>query len=210
MTILLIIIIAAAAGLAVYASFRQRNRKRLESFRAGESEILMHWKYSPEDWEWYAGDTASRWIKHRDVPGEVFVTPESIYVTNGRDEHLFFFGDEHRITQCSFFHSFLDLRAETRFSYDGTLLEGYERQEGTFRHEDFRLYIPRAQQEKGLELAAKFKSLTEANSAYAQKFVEGDEIIPLFGSSEYPEKRVADNDDEIISLFGSDDNRLSK
>ena len=199
------IVVLVVIGAALYLFSRQLKRRRRDDFRSGEFEILMHWEYSPEDWDWYAGDPSSRWIKHRDIPGEVFVTPESIYVTNGRDENLFLFDDERRITQCSFFHSFLDLRAESTTDYDGNPLSGHKRGQSTFQHQDFRLYVPQNHQEKGLELAARFKSLAQANSEYAEGFIKGDEVISLFGNSEYSEKSVTDKDDEIISLFGKDD-----
>lgn len=199
------LVIAAIVLVLVYLYLRQRNRSYINAIRSGEADVLMRWSYAPEDWDWYAGDPSSRWIKHRNLPGEVFITPESILVTNGRDHYLFKFGGDRKLTQSSFYHSFLDLRAEWTTEPDDDALFGYQDEQLTFYHEDFRLYIPNSQQEKGLKLAAEFQAKAAANAAFARKFIKGDEVISLFGSDEPPVSRKKDKDHETISLFGNDE-----
>ena len=202
--------IAAVVCILVYLYLRQRKRAYVNAIRSGEVEVLMKWSYSPEDWDWYGGDPSSRWIKHRNIPGEVFITRESIYVTNGRDDYLFRFGEDRKITQCTFYHSFLDLRAEWMIDPEGRDLFEYQQERATFRHEDFRLYVPNDQKEAGLKLAAEYKALAVANAGFSQKYVDGDEIISLFESNDFPSSEKYVEDNEIISLFGNDDSKSSK
>ena len=143
--------------------------------------MLVKWSYSPEDWKTYAEDESAGWIKNRDIPGDAFITPESIYVTNGTDEYFYEFGRK-RITRCSFFRSFLDLRMEwSRLNNTGGAMDGlYE----DF-HEDFRLFVPANKEKEVLELVAEFRAMSETNAPFKQKFVKDNEIESLFGDDKY-------------------------
>jgi hypothetical protein len=175
----IVLVIATIIGIAIYLFHRQGRQDALDAIRTGKADVLMTWAYSPEDWAWYAGDPSTRWIKRKDIPGEVFITTERIYVTNGDDEYLFEFGNEKKLTQCSFFYSFLDMRAE--WLTDDTYRTG----QTNYHHEDFRLYVPNDYKEKGLKLAAEFKAMADANAEFSQKYVKDNEITSLFGNDDF-------------------------
>jgi hypothetical protein len=157
---------------AFYFLKRHFHRKKLAAIATGNSDVLLKWKYSPEEWARYAGDAASGWIKNKDLPGEAFITPVSIYVINGEDEYFYEFGYK-RITQCTFLHSFLELRMEWMSGRVENRVQ---------MHEDFRLLVPNAYEEEVSELVGEFKAMTGRNSRFALKFVEDNEITSLFGN----------------------------
>ena len=181
----MVLVIAAIICIAFYLFQWQGRRDSLDAIRTGKADVLMTWAYSPEDWAWYAGDPSIRWIKRKDIPGEVFITTERIYVTNGYDEYLFEFGNGRKITQCSFFYSFLDLRAEWLTDRNGTICDTYKTGQTNYHHEDFRLYVPNDYKEKGLKLAAEFKAMADANAEFSQKYVKDNEITSLFGNDDF-------------------------
>lgn len=158
----------------VYFQNRRKRRKTIESIQNGK-DVLVKWTYSPEEWAEYAGDESSGWIKNKDIPGDVFITTESIYVTNGSDEYFYEFGWK-RVTQCSFFRSFLDLRIEWSDTSRSGVTEGMTQ----YHYEDFRLFVPAAKREEVLELVEEFKAMIEPNSP-AQKTVKDSETTSPFG-----------------------------
>lgn len=172
-TLIVVLIIIAAFYLLLF--YTGRNHR--DAVRVDDSKVSMKWSYSPEEWEWFAGDPAIRWIRHKDIPGKVFIISEGrILVTNGPDEYNFVFAGERKLTQCTFFYSFLDLRTEWKTTAGG---------KEEYYHEDFRLYVPNAQAEKGLRLAADFQTMAEANAGFSRKFVKDNEIISLFGDDRF-------------------------
>ena len=172
-------VVVLIVALFLYFLRRREKQKTVESIQSG-TDVLVSWSYSPEDWQTYVEDASSGWIKNKDIPGEVFITPESIYVTNGTDEYFFEFGEK-RITHCSFFRSFLDLRSEWTRTNRGGLMEGRTE----YRHEDFRVLVPAAKQEEVLELAAEFKAIAESNAGFSEKSVKNNEITTLFGNDKF-------------------------
>jgi hypothetical protein len=168
-TTFFILLLMFIAGFAFYRLARRRWRKKLSSIAKGESEVLLKWKYSPADWASYADNPASSWIKNRDLPGEAFITPESIYVISGEDEYFYEFGKK-QITRCAFSDSFLDLRMEWL---------GGTKQRSVQRHEDFRLFVPDAYKAEVAGLVEEFKRMTESHLWFARKFVD-DETTSLF------------------------------
>jgi hypothetical protein len=163
--VLIVLIIVAYLLLSRYL-----RRRKLSAIATGKSEVILKWKYSPEDWAQYASDPAINWIRNRDLPGEAFITSVSIYVTNGEDEYFYDFGYKW-ITQCAFLHPFLDLRMEWTGDFDGGIIQ---------RYEDFRLFVPHAFQGEVADLVAEFKTMTEKNARHALKFVEDEDQISLF------------------------------
>lgn len=172
-TAFFILLLIFIGGFALYQLARRRRRKKLSSIATGESEVLLKWKYSEEEWTRYADNPASKWIKNKDLPGEAFITPESIYVTNGEDEYFYDFVKK-QITRCAFSNSFLDLRMEWMGGSKARPVQEYQ---------DFRLFVPNAYKEKVSDLSEEFKAMTEKNARFALKFVEDNNETPsLFGN----------------------------
>jgi hypothetical protein len=165
--------------LFLYFANRRKRRETLDSIQTGK-DVLVSWSYSPEDWKKYAEDASSGWIKNREIPGDVFITPENVYVTNGTDEYFYEFGSK-RITECSFFHSFLDLRVEWFKTNQGGSMEGAQ----VRQIEDFRLFVPADKEAEMSEIIAEFKTMSETNSSFKQKFVKDVKIQSLFGDDNY-------------------------
>jgi hypothetical protein len=166
----LILLLMFIGGFALYLLAGHRRRKKLSSIVNGESEVLLKWKYSPEDWKSYAENPASRWIGNGDLPGEAFITPENILVTNGEDRYFYEFAKK-KITQCAFFHPFLDLRIEWMGGTKAIPVQ---------LREDFRLFVPNAHKEEISDLVEEFKVMTKSNARFALNFYEDDEMISLF------------------------------
>ena len=165
---------------AVYSYFSNRRKrlKKIASIREGES-VLAKWSYSPEEWGKYAEDAFSEWIKNKDIPGEAFITPTNIFVTNGLDECLFDFGE---LTHCSRRGSFIKLRID-RLSYS-------KRNDAppVLIQEDFRLLVSAGNEEKVPELLAVFNDRIQANPNRADvlEFVRKKrEITSLFGNDDF-------------------------
>ena len=161
-----------------YFSNRRKRRKTIASIREDES-VLAKWSYSPEEWKKYAEDAFSEGIKNKDVPGEAFVTPTNIFVTNGIDECLF---DTGKLTHSSYSGSFIKLRID-RLKSSGS---GSNRST-VLQQEDFRLLVPVSNEEKVPKLLAEFNARIQANPHRAEvlEFVRNKrEITSLFGSDE--------------------------
>ena len=156
----------------LYVLGRRKSRETIESIKTGK-DVLVSWSYSADDWKANVELGSDGWIKNKDIPGEVFITPENIYVTNGTDEYFFEFGHRH-VTKCSYSRSVLDLRVEWTQSKMGESMDGITE----YRYEDFRLFVPAAKHEEVLELAAEFKAMAQANAGF---FKKPDELISLFG-----------------------------
>ncbi len=174
---ILILFIIVIFAIYSYFSNRRKKRKTIASIREGKS-VLAKWSYSPDEWKKYAEDAFSEWIKHKDVPGEAFVTPTNIFVTNGIDECLF---DTEKLTHCSYRGSFIKLRID-RLSYSKN-----NDAPPVLIQEDFRLLIPADSEEKLPELLAEFNARIRENPNRADvlKFVQNNrEITSLFGSDE--------------------------
>lgn len=152
-----------------------RRKKKLEAIKSGK-DVLVSWSYSPEDWKIYMDDVSSSWVKNKEIPGDVFITPESIYVTNGADEHLFHFG-KGQILHCSFLNYFLDLR------YKWTILS-----KGGITHEffeEFRLFVPAARRAEVAELVEEFKAMAAGKQVYRRKIIKDNQVTSLSGDDNY-------------------------
>jgi len=171
-------VIALLIVVFVYFLRRRKRRETIESIQTG-TNVLVSWLYSPEDWKTYVEDASSDWIKNKDIPGEVFITPENIYVTNGTDEYFYEFGEK-RVTHCTFYRSFLDLRTEWTRTNRGTMEGRIE-----YHHEDFRVFVPADKQDEVLELVAEFKAMAEGNAGFSAKAVKNNEITTLFGNDKF-------------------------
>jgi hypothetical protein len=172
-------VIALIVVIFLYFIRRREKEKTIESIQSGK-DVLVSWSYSPEDWKTYVEDASSGWIKNKDLPGEVFITPESIYVTNGTDEYFYEFSGERRVTHCTFFRSFLDLRSEWTQTNRGSMEGRIE-----YYHEDFRVFVPADKQEEVLGLVAEFKAMAEGNAGFSEKSVKNSEITTLFGNDKF-------------------------
>src|SRR5215203_578485 len=143
--------------LFLYFANRRKRQETVDAIQAGK-DVLVKWSYSPEDWIIYAEDDSSGWIKNKDIPGDAFITPESIYVTNGTDEYFYEFGRK-QITQCSFYCSFLELRMEWTETNRGGAMKGLPQK----KHEDFRLFVPADMEAEMSGVIAEFKAMSEAH-----------------------------------------------
>lgn len=72
----------------------RKKREKIDAIWTGsdDSDLLERWTYSPEEWKKFAEDDF-RWVKHKDLAGDLIISDSSILISNGLDK---FYRDLHR------------------------------------------------------------------------------------------------------------------
>ena len=180
---LLVLLAVGAVGYYVYAKRRARKERIAETISS--TNLLARWAYSPDDWR-RAADEEFTWVKNKDSPGQVYISPTTIYIKNDYQDRLIDLSGEGRVvTHASYLGSDMSpLKLRLRRKVVTTHLDS-NRQEVKYYKEDYRLPVPLTYREEAERVVKFFTARLENDLAAYTAVVSDDEPISLFGKDPF-------------------------
>jgi hypothetical protein len=156
-------------------------KRKISAILAGKN-TLANWKYTPEEWQEYTGMAFFDRIKRQDIPGEAYITPTAIYVTNGYDQ---FFRDLEEsgkvVTRCSFDgKSPAVLHIRVRWAVKNVKNEN----DVKYFKDDIRIPVPNSAAEQANRVVQYFTAQAEGQGSAIQA-VTPDDAVSLFGGDKF-------------------------
>lgn len=184
-SLLLLSLLLALIGIAAYFYFRRGQRKRKLRVHeiTNDPHLLAHWVYSPDEWRQAVEDEFT-WVKNRDAPGHVYISPTAICVKNDFQNRIVELGGGRVVTNAAYRGadgSSLKLRVRWRVVEAGE----YGRDEVKYYKQDYWIPVPSKYKEEALSVAEHFTARIENNMAAYTAVVGEDEPLSLFGKDTF-------------------------
>jgi hypothetical protein len=177
---LLIAFVIFGTAFWVYTYFGRRARRRRASEIIADPNLLAHFVYAPDEWRRAVEDEFT-WVRNKESPGHVYITPTALCVKNDFQERVVeLSGKGKAVTNASYRGaegSLLKLRARCR------VLEQHDNRpdEVKYSKEDYCIPVPLKQKDEARRVADFFTTQIENNpKAYADLVAE-DEPLSIFG-----------------------------
>lgn len=182
MEVLYIVLFVGVIFFGIYSFFSKRKEKEetIDSIEAGE-DVLESWQYSKEDWARFEDTRLNYWIENTDHPGELFITPTSIYITNGIDEYFYDFKEHGKmVTHCSYREKASMMKFRLRWKEWDRNREAYE-----FELEDIIIPLPKGNPEKANKVVKYFNDIIDSNMDAVNRLLPPDKLTSLFFNDEF-------------------------
>ncbi|HEX8921887.1 MAG TPA: hypothetical protein VF766_10445 [Pyrinomonadaceae bacterium] len=176
-------IVIVALGAAVIVGLyliRKRGRQRRLNEIISDPNLLAHFVYAPNEWRRAVEDEFT-WVKNKESPGHVYITPTALCVKNDFQERIVELADGGKVvTNVSYRGadgSVLKLRARWR-----VVEHNVDRpDEVKYFKEDYWIPVPLKQKEDARRVAEFFTAQIENNPQAHANLVADDEPLSLFG-----------------------------
>jgi hypothetical protein len=171
----------AVLGLIYLVKRWQRNRKVSEIVSCPNP--LARWQYAADEWP-RAVDEEFNWVKHKDKPAQVFITPAGIYITNGPDGQLMSLrGGGKFVTHASYRGTDISpLKLRVRWK----VVTRYRNAEHVeYYTDDYRIPVPRGREEEANRIVQFFTAQAEQNPDLVNSVTSPDSPISIFGKEPF-------------------------
>jgi hypothetical protein len=168
-------------GLIYLVKRWQRNRKVSEIVACPNP--LARWQYAPDEWPRAVAEEFT-WVKHKDKPAQVFITPAGIYITNGLDGQLIHLrGSGKFVTHASYRGTDVSpLKLRVRWK----VVTRYRNAEHVEYHtEDYRIPVPRGRNEDAIRIVQFFTTQAEQNPDLVNSVTSPDSPLSIFGKEPF-------------------------
>ena len=167
-------------GLYIRISKNDRRERISNTLSDLKLNLLAHWKYTPSEWK-RAVEEEFTWVKNKEIAGQIYISPTTIYITNGHDNRIIVYKRKGEIVTHASYRGAdsSPLKIRVRWKVITKQLSGGE--VVNYFSEDYRIPVPCGCGEEAKRIVDYFTTSAEKNLGAILDVTPPDASISLFG-----------------------------
>ena len=177
--VFVVLLIGVGVGVLLLLNFlTRRQHKRKAAAIVSSPKLLARWQYAPDEWTAAVAEEFT-WVKHADKPGQVFISPDAIYVATGREERVINLSGKGKfVTHASYRGVDVSpLKIRVRWK----VMSQRNDDPKDYRTEDHRIPVPRGAKEDANRVVQFFVTQAEQNPHRVTAVTSPDAAMSIFG-----------------------------
>lgn len=178
-----IAILLIAGSVWLYFNVQRYRRGKVINEIASGMNLLGKWTYTTNEWR-KAVEEEFDWASSNDSPGQVFISPTSIYVRTNAHEHLIDLAENDKVVTHASYRGTDDSPLKLRVRWKVVDYDSDNRHTRYYK-EDYRIPVPSEAKDAARNVVDFFSKQMESNPDAYARVVSDDEPISLFGNDSY-------------------------